>query len=67
MKPSSASSNIDFELPVDNSFRSLPPLVPVEYMAKVSGELRALYPHTLLSDQERLERKVNTEFILLPA
>ena len=67
MKPSSESSaikmDLDLEFPVED-FQSVPPTVPFELFVKHCEEFREVFRDSLSTEEERLARKVDQEFVL---
>jgi hypothetical protein len=56
--------DFDFELPIEPDFHSLPPSVPFHLMIQRNREIRAMFPHGIPTEEERLAQKVPLEFVL---
>lgn len=69
-KLSSASSNIkessslDFELPVDPEFRSVPTRVSIDVALEINRQMRKDFPKSIPTLEERRELKSLEEFVL---
>ncbi len=53
----------NLDLPVD-SIRMLPPQISINGMLRKNREFRKMFSRGLPTEAERLERKVNVEFVL---
>jgi hypothetical protein len=56
--------NLELEFPVDPTYAPMPAALSVEGAAQFIEQLRRWFPHAMESEQERLARKVNVEFVL---
>ena len=64
-KPSNASFDIpEFDLPVDAEFHALPPVVSLQEYCRLNQEFRKMFPKGIVSEEERLARKVAEVFVL---
>jgi hypothetical protein len=54
--------DLDFDLPADGGFVSLPPLVPLDEFPKRCEEMARMFPEGISTAAERWARKVHIPF-----